>query len=242
MRKIGNKRGFTLTEIILVIAIIVILTGALAAGIAIDLNRYKAHLSKLESEGGTAWEGDARSHVKGMFGSVDAAPEYTGTPTLPTDDETEATEDTEDTEETEPSDESTESSEVTQPTNPPTIPTEPTHQGGGGGAPVASNNQKGKTGNFDFSVSASSDWTVTKNGSDITFTRNDGSGDHLTFTAQAWGNLVYELDSNKSTSSLERSIGIDWNSPSGTSTNRQVGNGNWDGTSFWENQGIYLYH
>ena len=71
MRHTTNKRGFTLTEIMLVIAIIVILVGAVSAGIAIDLNRYKNHLASLTTdEGESAWEIAARSEVAGIFGAA----------------------------------------------------------------------------------------------------------------------------------------------------------------------------
>ena len=71
MRHTTNKRGFTLTEIMLVIAIIVILAGAVSAGIAIDLNRYKNHLASLTTdEGESAWEIAARSEVAGIFGAA----------------------------------------------------------------------------------------------------------------------------------------------------------------------------
>ena len=69
MRHTTNKKGFTLTEMMLVIAIIVILVGAVSAGIAIDLNRYKNHLASLTTEDGeSAWEISARSEVAGIFG------------------------------------------------------------------------------------------------------------------------------------------------------------------------------
>ena len=71
MRHTTNKRGFTLTELMLVIAIIVILAGAVTAGIAIDLNRYKDHLASLTTdEGESAWELSARSEVAGIFGAA----------------------------------------------------------------------------------------------------------------------------------------------------------------------------
>ena len=71
MRHTTNKRGFTLTEIMIVIAIIVILVSAVSAGIAIDLNRYKNHLASLTTdEGESAWEIAARSQVAGIFGAA----------------------------------------------------------------------------------------------------------------------------------------------------------------------------
>lgn len=71
MRHTTNKRGFTLTEIMIVIAIIVILVSAVSAGIAIDLNRYKNHLASLTTdEGESAWEIAARSEVAGIFGAA----------------------------------------------------------------------------------------------------------------------------------------------------------------------------
>lgn len=251
MRRIKtNKRGFTLTEIILVIAIIVILTGALAAGIAIDLNRYKQYLANLNTTGGGNWEGAARGRVAGMFGTLDPAPEYNGEPSpMPTADATEEADETEAAEATEvpapPTEKAgdpTEAPATSAPTQaPPTVkPADPTQApSGGGGGPVASNNQSGKTGNYNYSVSASSDWSVSKNGNKITFTRKDGSGS-LTFSAQSWGNLVYEL--SETTGSVENNLGVNWGGANGNATNRQVGNNGWGGTSFWESQGIYLYH
>ena len=140
-----NKRGFTLTEIILVIAIIVILTAALAAGIAIDLNRYKQYLANLNTSGGGNWEGDARGRVAGMFGTVDPAPENNGDPTpLPTanaSEEADETEEAVDTEvpapPTENAGDPTDAPPTQGPTQaPPTVkPADPTQapSGGGGG-------------------------------------------------------------------------------------------------------------
>ena len=48
MRRVSNKAGFTLTELMLVIAIIVILAGALSVGIAIDYNKYNNYLKSIK--------------------------------------------------------------------------------------------------------------------------------------------------------------------------------------------------
>ncbi|SCW64410.1 prepilin-type N-terminal cleavage/methylation domain-containing protein [Ruminococcaceae bacterium YRB3002] len=68
MRKVTNKRGFTLTEMVLVIAIIVILAGAVSVGIAIDLKRYRDYLDDMSDRDGF-WELEARNTVKGLFGA-----------------------------------------------------------------------------------------------------------------------------------------------------------------------------
>ncbi len=48
MRQVKNKKGFTLTEIMLVIAIIVILAGAVTVGLVVDYHKYNNYLKSLQ--------------------------------------------------------------------------------------------------------------------------------------------------------------------------------------------------
>lgn len=76
MRKITNKKGYTLMEIVLVIAIIVIMLSAVSVGIAIDLNRYRENLDYLKEH---PWEYQAVNKVRGLFGAPTPIP--TASPT-----------------------------------------------------------------------------------------------------------------------------------------------------------------
>lgn len=84
--KKANKKGFTLTELILVIAIIVIMVGAVSVGIVIDLNRYNEYLDSLTDEdGNSVWERGALNAVRGIFGPGPVLPNVTLAPTpIPT--------------------------------------------------------------------------------------------------------------------------------------------------------------
>ena len=84
--KKANKKGFTLTEMILVIAIIVIMVGAVSVGIVIDLNRYNEYLDSLTDEdGNSVWERGALNAVRGIFGPGPVLPNVTLAPTpIPT--------------------------------------------------------------------------------------------------------------------------------------------------------------
>jgi len=48
MRQVKNKKGFTLTEMMLVIAIIVILAGAVTVGLVVDYHKYNNYLKSLQ--------------------------------------------------------------------------------------------------------------------------------------------------------------------------------------------------
>ena len=96
MRKITNKKGYTLMEIVLVIAIIVIMLSAVSVGIAIDLNRYRENLDYLKEH---PWEYQAVNKVRGLFGAPTPIP--TASPT------TEAAETTAPAEGSEAADETT---------------------------------------------------------------------------------------------------------------------------------------
>ena len=74
-----SKKGFTLTEMMIVIAIIVIIAGAVAAGIAIDINRYNSFLDGQKAKyadgddymhDDSLWEAQARREVHNIYDSA----------------------------------------------------------------------------------------------------------------------------------------------------------------------------
>lgn len=65
----SSKRGFTLTEIIVVVAIIVVLTGAGAVGLIASLNRSKQVQANLEANNGYNFENSARREVESAVGT-----------------------------------------------------------------------------------------------------------------------------------------------------------------------------
>lgn len=80
-----TKKGFTLTEMIIVIAIIVILAGAGLTGVIVSLNDYKRYRDDLEENGGYKFEADARDQIEGMLqGGAAPVPDNTSFPDPPT--------------------------------------------------------------------------------------------------------------------------------------------------------------
>ena len=80
--KYVSKKGFTLTEMMIVIAIIVIIAGAVAAGIAIDINRYNSFLDGQKAKyadgddymhDDSLWEAQARREVHNIYDSAQSA-------------------------------------------------------------------------------------------------------------------------------------------------------------------------
>ena len=60
----NSKKGFTLTEILIVTAIIVILSGAAIAGIAVTVSNAKERGEKIQASQGVNWESEAVLKVK----------------------------------------------------------------------------------------------------------------------------------------------------------------------------------
>jgi len=81
MKKLRNgRRGFTLLEMVIVIAIIVILSSAAVFGVATTLNRANAGQAELKAHNGNNFEAAARNKVKSYgANSVDwtSIPKYT---------------------------------------------------------------------------------------------------------------------------------------------------------------------
>lgn len=65
--KKNNKKGFTLTEIIIVVAIIVILAGAGLTGVLVSIHDYNAYKQNLEENGGYQFEADARTAIENLI-------------------------------------------------------------------------------------------------------------------------------------------------------------------------------
>jgi prepilin-type N-terminal cleavage/methylation domain-containing protein len=76
MKKMRNgKRGFTLLEIITVVAIIVIIAGAAVVGVTVTLQRASATKAYLEANNGRNFESEARNTVKNLtVNAVDWSP------------------------------------------------------------------------------------------------------------------------------------------------------------------------
>jgi len=62
-----NKKAFTLTEMIIVVAIIVVLAGAGLVGIVVNIRQYQAYKSNLEATGGDNFEADARTAIENIL-------------------------------------------------------------------------------------------------------------------------------------------------------------------------------
>lgn len=73
-----NKKGFTLAEILLVIAIIVILSGATVIGVASWVNQSKATADKLSHDAAN-FEPEANASIKAKKGTLGSLPEETET-------------------------------------------------------------------------------------------------------------------------------------------------------------------
>lgn len=193
MRKITNKRGYTLMEIVLVIAIIVIMLSAVSVGIAIDLNRYRENLDYLKEH---PWEYEAVNKVRGLFGAPTPIP--TASPT------TEAAETTAPAEGSEAADETTApAEETTAPaaeSSAPAVETEKPNTTTTG-VPAGWSITGGSSTNTITNVSQSGNSTVvtinagyTGGDVDVTFTRNSDN----TYTVNVSGNrtdLVQNLTS-----------------------------------------------
>ena len=65
-KMINSKRGFTLTEILIVTAIIIIISAAAFTGVAITLSRAKDTKKQLEENNGDNFENAARSEVEAI--------------------------------------------------------------------------------------------------------------------------------------------------------------------------------
>ncbi len=76
MKKMRNgKRGFTLLEIITVVAIIVIIAGAAVVGVTVTLQRASATKAYLEDNNGRNFESEARNTIKHLtVNTVDWSP------------------------------------------------------------------------------------------------------------------------------------------------------------------------
>lgn len=76
MKKMRNgKRGFTLLEIITVVAIIVIIAGAAVVGVTVTLQRANATSAYLEENNGRNFESEARNTIKHLtVNTVDWSP------------------------------------------------------------------------------------------------------------------------------------------------------------------------
>ena len=248
--KKSNKKGFTLTEMMIVIAIIVVLAGAGLTGIIVSYTQYKKYAKDMEEHGGIQFEADARDVIENLFNGFgtykprtikinDPDPQPAVSPTPGGGGSPDPTSAPEPTSAPNPT-----SGPPPTSAPAPTTPPAPTQGGGGGGGgmggpAVPANNVSGNANGVGFSASASNSWNVSTNSDKITFTLKDGSGS-VTFAARNWGHIVYEVDS--CSDNLSNSLGIGWGQSNGNSTNRQVGNGNWDGANFWQSNGIYLYH
>ena len=76
-----TKKGFTLTEVIVVVAIIVILAGAGITGIFVSINDYNRYRQDLEENGGYHFEADAHEAVENMLkGAGSPIPDNTSFP------------------------------------------------------------------------------------------------------------------------------------------------------------------
>ena len=65
-----NKKGFTLAEVMIVIAIIVILSGATAIGVVSWLNNAKNTAANLEANNGENFENEARESIRKIGGTA----------------------------------------------------------------------------------------------------------------------------------------------------------------------------
>ena len=76
-----TKKGFTLTEVIVVVAIIVILAGAGITGVIVSINDYNRYKEDLEENGGYHFEADAHDAVENMLkGAGSPIPDNTSFP------------------------------------------------------------------------------------------------------------------------------------------------------------------
>ena len=72
MKKMRNKKGFTLAEVLIVVAIIVILAGATAVGVVSWLNNAKNAQNNVLSNNGDNFENEARLAVETANGTAPA--------------------------------------------------------------------------------------------------------------------------------------------------------------------------
>lgn len=68
--KMINKKGFTLSELLMVIAIIVILSGATMIGVVSTINKTRENAAKLEENNGDNFESEAMVAVESAKGTV----------------------------------------------------------------------------------------------------------------------------------------------------------------------------
>lgn len=169
----NNKKGFTLSEMLMVIAIIVILSGATAIGVVSWLNNAKNTAARLEQNNGDNFEKAARGEVESVRGTAGShvvqqtnlnTPAPTAAPTSkPTDKPTSKPTDR-------PTDKPTD-----KPTTPPTAT--PTPAGGNNG---------GNSGGGAASVNN----TITPNGSNIGISQVTNNSDGSTTLHFVHGNDV----------------------------------------------------
>lgn len=74
-----NKKGFTLAEVMIVIAIIVILSGATAIGVVSWLNNAKNTAANLEANNGENFENEARESIRKIGGTAGSLQQPTET-------------------------------------------------------------------------------------------------------------------------------------------------------------------
>ena len=68
--KMINKKGFTLSELLMVIAIIVILSGATMIGVVSTINKTRENAAKLEENNGDNFESEAMMAVESAKGTA----------------------------------------------------------------------------------------------------------------------------------------------------------------------------
>ncbi|MBO4603872.1 MAG: prepilin-type N-terminal cleavage/methylation domain-containing protein [Clostridiales bacterium] len=139
-----TKKGFTLTEVIVVVAIIVILAGAGITGIFVSINDYNRYRQDLEENGGYHFEADAHEAVENMLkGAGSPIPDNTSFP-----DPTEITPTPTPANDPDPGDDDDETTTTTTVVQP--DPTTTQNNNNGGGTPVPPSNYSHSTDLFNW--------------------------------------------------------------------------------------------